>query len=128
MNIFVFIFLALLAFVTIGILTVFYFVGKGIRFFRRFSTGDMSDEEFQRMANKYYRKAESTHGEFAEDYFRGSDDRRGEGDDMSGNSRQETTTRTTSGGITIEDHRASERAKKKIFGHDEGEYVDFTES
>jgi len=46
MNFFLFIFFALLVFVTIGMLVVFYYVRKGIRFFRRMSNGEMTEEEF----------------------------------------------------------------------------------
>lgn len=130
MNFFVFIFLALLAFTTIGILAVFYFVGKGIRFFRRFSSGNMSDEEFQRMANKYYRNGDDGKQRFDDDYFKGSGSSQDGPGGRQGNGRQQRqrATRSTAGGVTIEDHRDPDRANKKIFAHDEGEYVDFTES
>ena len=72
MNFFLFIFLALLAFVTIGLLVVFYYVRKGVHYFRRFSTGEMSGEEFERMANKYYRKQNPGNEQFDNEYFKGS--------------------------------------------------------
>ena len=130
MNFFLFIFLALLAFVTIGILVVFYYIRKGIRFFRRFSTGDMSDEEFQRMANKYYRKSDDGSQSFSDDYFKGKGRSQNDTDGKQGQNAQQRqySSRTTTGGVTIEDRRDPEKANKKIFAHDEGEYVDFTEN
>ena len=130
MNFFVFIFLALLAIVTIGVLMVFYLVGKGIRFFRRFSSGDMSDEEFQRMANKYYRKADDSRQRFGDDYFKGKGWSQGgtTGQQDDGTQRRQRNSRPTTAGVTIEDHRDPDKANKKIFAHDEGEYVEFTEN
>lgn len=130
MKFFVFIFLALLAFATIGLLVMFYVVGKGIRFFRRFSTGDMSDEEFQRMANKYYRRADDSKHHFGDDYFKGSGRKQsGSGEQPYADGQQQQRPRRASAdGVTIEDHRNPDRANKKIFARDEGEYVDFTES
>lgn len=124
MNFFLLIFLVLLAFVTLGMLVVFYFIGKGIRFFRRFSSGKMSDEEFQRMANKYYRKSQNDERQFDEDYFKGSGSQRG----RTNTQQEQPRKRTTTGGVTIEDRRTPEKANKKIFAHDEGEYVEFKES
>ena len=128
MNFFVFIFLGLLAFATVGLLAVFYFVGKGIRFFRRFSSGDMSDEEFQRMANKHYRKADDGRQGFADDYFKGSGWKKGTAGGQQTQQPQRPQRTTAQDGVTIEDRRSPERANKKIFARDEGEYVDFTES
>ena len=130
MNFFLFIFLALLAFVTVGFLVVFYYIRKGIRFFRRFSTGDMSDEEFQRMANKYYRKSDDGSQSFSDDYFKGKGRSQNDTDGKHGQNAQQRqySSRTTTGGVTIEDRRDPEKANKKIFAHDEGEYVDFTEN
>ena len=44
-----------------------------------------------------------------------------------GSSRRGSRTTTTSDGVTIIDHRDPSEANKKIFSHDEGEYVDFKE-
>ncbi len=130
MKFFLFIFIALLVLVTIGLLVVFYYVRKGIHYFRRFSTGETSGEEFERMANKYYRKQENTNDIFDDNYFKGT----GWKNEQAGQqqSRQQGPSqnrrRTTSGGVTIEDRRDPSQINKKIFAHDEGEYVDFTES
>ena len=131
MKFFVVFFLIPLVLVTIVILVAIYYLHKGIRYFRRFSTGEMSGEEFERMANKYYRKQEDDSERFDKDYFKGRAWQRGrQGVNDGDGSRQQRTTRTThtSGGVTIVDHRAPEEANKKIFARDEGEYVDFTEN
>lgn len=127
MSVFMFIFLALLVLVTIGMLVVFHYVRKGIRFFRRFSTGDMSDDEFQRMANKYYREPKANGQQFGQDYFKGSGWDRGQAQQPSDSQRRHRPSHASSGGVTIEDRRDPGKAKKKIFARDEGEYVDFTE-
>lgn len=133
MKFFLVIFIALLALVTIGILVVFYYVGKGIRYFRRFSTGETSGEEFESMANKYYRKQDDLNERFGDDYFKGSgwqqkgpsgQQQQAPGQGQNRQRRQQTT----SDGVTIEDRRDPTRANKKIFARDEGEYVDFTEN
>ena len=126
MKFILFIFIVLLVFVTIGMLAAFYYVRKGIRYFRRFSTGDMSDEEFQRMSDKYYRKQEDAADGFGKDYFKGSGWQRKQ-TGAQGQQRRHATTRTADG-VTIVDSRDPERANTKIFSRDEGEYVDFTES
>ena len=126
MKFFLFIFIVLLAFVTIGMLVAFYYVRKGIRYFRRFSTGDMSEEEFKRMSDKYYRKQENEGEQFEKDSFKGSGWRRREAGPQ-GQQRRHTATRTADG-VTIVDSRDPEKANKKIFGRDEGEYVEFTEN
>ena len=91
MKFFLGILLVLLLFVVIGMLVVFYYVRKGIRYFRSFGNGQTNGEAF-------------------------------------GGQTRHTRRQTTTGGVTIEDRRDPERAKKKIFAQDEGEYVDFTEN
>ena len=128
---FFFIFLVLLALFTIGMLVVLYYVRKGIRFFRRLHTGEMSGEEFERMANKYYRKQEDVNSSFSDDYFKGAGWQRDQAEQQRGTSQEQNKQRrrkTTTGGVTIEDRRDPSQANKKIFAHDEGEYVDFTEN
>ena len=131
MKFFLIIFLILLALLTIGMLVVFYYVRKGIRYFRRFSTGETSGEEFESMANKYYRKKENLNDQFGEDYFKGSGWQRNQDGKQQATGQGQNRQRhrqTTSGGVTIEDRRDPNRANKKIFAQDEGEYVDFTEN
>ena len=91
MNFFLGILLALLLFVVIGMLVVFYYVRKGINYFRSFGNGQTNGEAFGGQGRQRQRQ-------------------------------------TTTGGVTIEDRRDPDRANKKIFAQDEGEYVDFTEN
>lgn len=116
------IFFALLVAFTIAILVVFYFLRKGFRFLRRMASGEMTDEEFERLSKKNYRKKDGP--SFDKDYFKGF------GWQQSQQKRQSTQKRTTktADGVTIVDQRDPDKANKKIFAHDEGEYVDFTEN
>lgn len=130
MKFFLFIFLMLLALATVGMLVLFYIVGKGIRFFRRFSSGELSGEEFERMANKHFHKQKGDGIDFDKDYFKGSAWRgnwQQSGQQQGSQQQRHTRTTRTSDGVTIVDHRDPTTANKKIFEHDEGEYVDFTE-
>lgn len=113
---------ALLVAFTIAILVVFYFLRKGFRFLRRMASGEMTDEEFERLSKKNYRKKDGP--SFDKDYFKGF------GWQQSQQKRQSTQKRTTktADGVTIVDQRDPDKANKKIFAHDEGEYVDFTEN
>lgn len=113
---------ALLVVFTIAILLVFYFLRKGFRFLRRMASGEMTDEEFERLSKKNYRKKDGP--SFDKDYFKGF------GWQQSQQKRQSTQKRTTktADGVTIVDQRDPDKANKKIFAHDEGEYVDFTEN
>lgn len=125
MKYFLAFFIVLLLFVTIGMLVGFYYVRKGIRYFRRFSNDSLSDEEFERMANKYYRNQDDDSEQFDKDYFKGK------GWQQRQDRQQDAHRRRTTqgpGGITIEDRRSPSQANKKIFTRDEGEYVEFTES
>ena len=112
-------------FFLVGIIVTLPYIRKGVNFFRRAASGDgMSDEEFQRMANKHYRSNSDDGPHFDEDYFKGSSSA---GGDRHQQRRQRRTTRTASG-VTIFDDRDPNVAQRKIFNHDEGEYVDFKET
>mgnify|MGYP002626337438 CR=1 FL=1 len=119
------IFAGLLILVTIGLLVVFYYVRKGIRFFRRFSTGDMNEEEFEQLANKYYKKKDNYADDLGTDYFKGN---RWQGQSRQPRKKRNTRTTRTADGVTIVDHRSPEETNKKIFSKNEGEYVEFEES
>ncbi|MCR5679456.1 MAG: DUF4834 family protein [Prevotella sp.] len=109
----------------IGLILIIYYVRKGMRFFRRMASGEnLSDEEFQRRANKYYRKNNGQ--QFDDDYFQSTG--YSEGNDSADYRNRQRRTTQTAGGVTIIDDRDPNQAKKKIFAHDEGDYVDFTES
>ena len=125
MNFFLFIFFALLVFVTIGMLVVFYYVRKGIRFFRRMSNGEMTEEEFQHLANKHFRGSTKDGDNFDKDYFKGHAWQRGANRQQQ--SAQHVRTTRTANGVTIVDRRNPDDIEKKIFTKDEGEYVDFTD-
>ena len=97
------------------------------------------EEYFRRTANKYYYKEEKA--EFGKDYFKSSDEQSGQatGQATDGararDNRQASTAdtdtarrRTTSSeGVTIIDERQRQKAEKKIFEDNEGEYVEFEE-
>ena len=119
------IFLLLLALVTIGILVVLYFVRKGIKFFTRFSSGDLSDEDFKRMSDKYYSSKKRDSVQFDDDYFKGTANKSNRKKQERSQQQQRTT--RTADGVTIVDNRDPNTANKKIFAQDEGEYVEFTE-
>ncbi|MBQ8464136.1 MAG: DUF4834 family protein [Prevotella sp.] len=118
MDMFLGIFIGLVVFFTITLLVFFYFLRKGLRFVNRLANGEMTDEEFERLSRKNYRKKEGP--SFDKDYFRGASQQQKE------QFNQRRTTRTADG-VTIVDKRDPNKANKKIFAQDEGEYVDFTE-
>ena len=110
-------------FFLVGVIAILHYIHKGVKFFRRAVSGDgMSDKEFQRMSNKYYRGNSVNGQQFDDDYFKGSSN----ASDGQQQQQQRRTTRTASG-VTIFDNRDPNVAERKIFNHDEGEYVDFKE-
>ena len=119
-NVLIIIGIVLLALASALLLAVFYLVRKGYRFFKRWSSGEMTDEEFERLSKKNYRRKEGP--TFDKDYFKGSGWQRGQ--QQQRQSASQRTTRTADG-VTIVDRR--DPNKKKIFARDEGEYVDFKE-
>lgn len=129
MTAFVAIFLGLLVLVTIAMMVILYYLRKGIRFFRRFSSGDLTEEDFQRMANKYYYKEKGNNEgpQFDDNYFKGNPN--GWRNEQQKQQQQQHTSRTTrtADGVTIVDSRQPDKVNKKIFAQDEGEYVNFTE-
>ena len=50
------IFIVLLIIVTIVLLVIFYMIRKGVRFVKRVITGDVSEEEFERLSKEPVRK------------------------------------------------------------------------
>jgi len=105
--------------IAICVLIMAHYIRRGINFFRKAARGEVDDEEFQRMANKYYRKQDDGQPSFDKDYFKGRNRQ----------NQQQDTRRTmrTAQGVTIIDQRDPDVADRKIFEHDEGEYVDFKE-
>ena len=121
-------FIVLLILLTALILVIFYLLRKAVRYFRRFSSDEMSDEEFERLSKKNYRKKEGP--SFNNDYFKGSGWQRNQQQQQQQRPQQNQSHRTTrtADGVTIVDNRDPNKSDKKIFAKDEGEYVDFTES
>ena len=105
-------------------LVALYYLRKGYRFIKRMMSGEMTDEEFERLSKKNYRRKDVNDFDFDDDYFKTNDKKQKQKEQ----SRQQTSSRTfrTAEGITITDQRTSNR-DKKIFAQDEGEYVDFKE-
>ena len=90
----------------------------------------LNDEAFQRMADKnYWRKKAAQGPSFDEDYFKGDPNswRRKHQQRQQQQGQQTRRTTQTSSGVTIIDDRDPNTRDKKIFTHDEGEYVDFKE-
>ncbi len=96
-------FLVFLAIVATIIIVALYYVRKGVRFFRRLTSGNLTDEELKRVTDRIFSSKKN-----------------------GGAQQQNRTTRTTDG-VTVVDKRDPSTANKKIFAQDEGEYVDFKE-
>ena len=125
MEVFIIIFILLLIAVTIGLLVLFYYLRKGIRFFKGMFTGEVDEETFKRMSDKYYSSKNKEDVKFDDDYFKGRGWQGKNGQKQQQNNQQRTT--RTADGVTIVDRRDPNEAGKKIFSKDEGEYVEFTE-
>ena len=121
-----------------GLLVVFYYLRKGFKIVKKMASGEMTDEEFERLSKKFH-KAGGTTFKFDNDYFKGASTtqqqyqqqarqnaRNGQGSQGGQSLKQERSTFKTKEGVTIVDERSSQNSKK-IFAQDEGEYVEFTE-
>ena len=121
-----------------GLLVVFYYLRKGFKIVKKMASGEMTDEEFERLSKKFH-KAGGTTFKFDNDYFKGASTtqqqyqkqarqnaRNGQGNQGGQSLKQERSTFKTKEGVTIVDERSSQTSKK-IFAQDEGEYVEFTE-
>ena len=118
-----------------GLLVVFYYLRKGFKIVKKMASGEMTDEEFERLSKKFH-KAGGTTFKFDNDYFKGAsttqqqyqkqNGRNGQGSQGGQSLKQERSTFKTKEGVTIVDERSSQNSKK-IFAQDEGEYVEFTE-
>ena len=121
-----------------GLLVVFYYLRKGFKIVKKMASGEMTDEEFERLSKKFH-KAGGTTFKFDNDYFKGASTtqqqyqkqarqnaRNGLGGQGDQSQKQERSTFKTKEGVTIVDERSSQNSKK-IFAQDEGEYVEFTE-
>lgn len=121
-----------------GLLVVFYYLRKGFKIVKKMASGEMTDEEFERLSKKFH-KAGGTAFKFDNDYFKGASTtqqqyqkqarqnaRNGQGSQSGQSLKQERSSFKTKEGVTIVDERSSQNSKK-IFAQDEGEYVEFTE-
>ena len=121
-----------------GLLVVFYYLRKGFKIVKKMASGEMTDEEFERLSKKFH-EAGGTTFKFDNDYFKGASTtqqqyqqqarqnaRNGQGSQGGQSLKQERSTFKTKEGVTIVDERSSQNSKK-IFAQDEGEYVEFTE-
>lgn len=110
---------------TIGAVLLLWKVRRRMRDIRQVMEDNLNDEDFQRMANKYfYRDKKGDEPQFDDDYFKGDSN-----DATAGSAKKKQSRRTmrAAGGVTIIDDRDPSVAQRKIFTHDEGEYVDFKE-
>lgn len=124
MEFFLIIFIIVILIVAAILLVALYYLRKGFRFIKRMTNGEMTDEEFERLSKKYYKRTDANDLDFDDDYFKTTDKQQ----KQKKQSQQQTNSRTfrTADGITITDQRTHNR-DKKIFAQDEGEYVDFKE-
>lgn len=124
MEFFLIIFVVFILIVAAVLLVALYYLRKGYRFIKRMTNGEMTEEEFERLSKKHYKRTEANDLDFDDDYFKTTNKQQ----KQKKQSQQQTNSRTfrTADGITITDQRAPNR-DKKIFAQDEGEYVDFKE-
>ena len=127
MEFFLIIFVIFILIIAAVLLVVLYYLRKGYRFIKRMTNGEMTEEEFERLSKKNYRRKDYEGFDFDDDYFKTTD--KNQKQKKQKKNQQQTSSRTfrTADGITITDQRNSHR-EKKIFAQDEGEYVDFKES
>ena len=127
MEFFLIIFVIFILIIAAVLLVVLYYLRKGYRFIKRMTNGEMTEEEFERLSKKNYRRKDFDDLDFDADYFKTTD--KNQKQKKQKKNQQQTSSRTfrTADGITITDQRNSHR-DKKIFAQDEGEYVDFKES
>ena len=121
MEFFLIIFIIFIILVAAALLAALYYLRKGYRFIKRMTNGEMSEEEFERLSKKNYRRRDQNNFKFDADYFKSAGDNKKQGQQTGG-----SRTFRTADGITITDQRTQSQSKK-IFAQDEGEYVDFKE-
>ncbi len=132
MKFFGIVIIVLIVFLACVILWAFFLLRKVIIKFKKNLTGDYDEETFKRMSDKYYR-GDGEGPKFDKNYFKGSGSKRTGGyaytgtSGQSGQEKKNQRTTTTVEGTTIIDDRSQGERKKKIFGKDEGEYIDFVE-
>ena len=60
MEFFLILFIAFVLIVAAVLLVALYYLRKGYRFIRRVANGDISEEEFERLSKKHYRKSDDS--------------------------------------------------------------------
>lgn len=127
MEFFLIIFVIFVLIIAAVLLVVLYYLRKGYRFIKRMTNGEMTDEEFERLSKKNYRRRDYETSDFDADYFKTTDKNQKQKKQKQNQQQASSRTFRTADGITITDQRNSHR-DKKIFAQDEGEYVDYKES
>ena len=127
MEFFLIIFVIFILIIAAVLLVVLYYLRKGYRFIKRMTNGEMTEEEFERLSKKNYRRKDYEGFDFDDDYFKTTDKNQKQKKQKKNQQQASSRTFRTADGITITDQRNSHR-EKKIFAQDEGEYVDFKES
>lgn len=127
MEFFLIIFVIFILIIAAVLLVVLYYLRKGYRFIKRMTNGEMTEEEFERLSKKNYRRKDYEGFDFDDDYFKTTDKNQKQKKQKKNQQQASSRTFRTADGITITDQRNSHR-DKKIFAQDEGEYVDFKES
>lgn len=112
------VFVAVAAFALFSLLG---FLFKGWHSVRKILNRDYTDEEFERLSNKNYRKRDADY--FAKDYFSSS----GNKSQRPAGGGKATRSTQASEGVTIVDNRDTTGKRPRIFDDDEGEYIDFKE-
>ena len=126
MEFFLIIFVIFILIIAAVLLVVLYYLRKGYRFIKRMTNGEMTEEEFERLSKKNYRRKDFDDLDFDADYFKTTDKNQKQKKQKKNQQQSSSRTFRTADGITITDQRNSHR-DKKIFAQDEGEYVEFTE-
>ena len=121
MEFFLALFIAFILIVAAVLLVALYYLRKGYRFIKRMTNGEMTEEEFERLSKKNYRRRDQDNLKFDKDYFKGTSSKGSRRPES--NSSYRTTT-TTAEGVTIIDDRPQQE-RQKIFEAGEGEYVDY---
>ncbi len=102
--------------IAIIVLVIINFTYKGIRQLRK-----TAEDQFE-LNQK--RKEQKERNPFGDDYFKSSDIPRNQQKSQQKTEKNTARRTTTSSGVTIIDEREPD---KKIFSHDDGEYVEFEE-
>ena len=73
MEFFLIIFGIIILIVAAILLVALYYLRKGYRFIKRMTNGEMTEEEFERLSKKNYRRKDNEGFDFDADYFKTTD-------------------------------------------------------